>query len=194
MINANQVQELRRMTNCGMMECKQALEEAGGNLEKATEILRKSGAAKAVKKSQRSADQGLVASYIHAGGKVGVLLKLNCETDFVAKNDVFRQLAHDLALHVAGINPLYIGIDNIPEEVRENERRIYTEQFLRSGKPKEIIDKIIDGKMQTYAAEVALLEQPFVKDQDKKVKDIINEYIAKLGENIKVAGFIRYEI
>ncbi len=194
MINANKVQELRRMTNCGMMECKNALEESGGDMEEAALILRKSGAAKAVKKSERTADQGLVASYIHAGGKVGVLLKLNCETDFVAKNDMFGQLAHDLALHIAGINPLYISVDDIPQEVRENERRIYTEQFSGSGKPKEIIDKIIEGKMQTYAAEVALLEQPFVKDQDKKIKDIINEYIAKLGENIKVAGFVRYEI
>ncbi|MFY9458002.1 MAG: translation elongation factor Ts [Candidatus Spechtbacterales bacterium] len=194
MIDANQVQKLRMMTNCGMMECKKALEESGGDLANAALILRKSGAAKAVKKFERVANQGLVVSYIHAGGKVGVLLKLCCETDFVAKNDLFGQLAHDLALHIAGINPLYISGDDIPEEIRENERRIYTEQFSRSGKPIELIAKIIDGKMQTYAAEVALLEQPFVKDQDKKVKDVINEYIVKLGENIKVAGFVRYEI
>jgi elongation factor Ts len=194
MINANQVQELRRMTNCGMMECKNALAEAGGNLEKATEILRKSGAAKAVKKGERAAAAGIVESYIHAGGKVGVLLKLHCETDFVARNDMFGQLAHDIALHIAGMNPMYVSMDDIPEDVRENERRIYSEQFAGSGKSADIIKKIIDGKMQTYAAEVALLEQPFVKDQDKKVKDIINEYIAKLGENIRVGGFVRYEI
>ena len=194
MVSAKQVQQLREMTNCGMMECKKALEEADGNLEKAGEILRKSGAAKAVKKSIRSAEEGIVESYIHAGGKVGVLLKLNCETDFVAKNELFQQLAHDLALHIAGMNPLYISMDDIPEDTQKNERRIYGEQFSGSGKPQEIVDKIIEGKMQSYAAEIALLEQSFVKDQDKKIKDMINEYIAKLGENIKVGGFVRYEI
>ena len=194
MISAQQVQKLREMTNCGMMECKQALSEARGDMEKAVEILRKSGAAKAVNKSERSASQGLVESYIHAGGKVGVLLKLHCETDFVAKNEMFKQLAHDIALHVAGMNPMYVSIEDIPQEVKDNERRIYKEQFAGSGKPEDILSKIIDGKMQTYAAEIALLEQPFVKDQDKKVKDVISEYIAKLGENIKVGGCVRYEI
>jgi elongation factor Ts len=194
MISAQQVQKLRLMTNCGMMECKKALEEAGGVTEKAVEILRMSGAAKAVKKGERTAEQGIIESYIHAGGKVGVLLKLHCETDFVARNESFKHLAHDLALHIAGMRPLYVSAEDIPEEVKESERRIYTEQFRESGKPAEILKKIIDGKMQTYAAEVALLEQPFVKDQDRKVKDIINDYIAKLGENIKVGGFIRYEI
>lgn len=177
-----------------MMECKKALAEANGDVEKASEILRKSGAAKAVKKSERTTRQGLVTAYIHAGGKVGVLLKLHCETDFVAKNELFRELSHDLALHIAGMNPLYVSVDDIPEAVKENERRIYREQFTNSGKPAEIVDKIIEGKAQTYAAEVALLEQAFVKDQDKKVKDVVNDYIAKLGENIQVGGFTRYEI
>ena len=194
MVDAKQVQQLRGMTNCGMMECKNALEEAGGDLEKAVEALRKSGAAKAVKKSGREASQGIIESYIHAGGKVGVLLRLHCETDFVAKNEMFRQLAHDIALHIAGMNPMYVSTDDIPQEVRENERRIYKEQFADSGKPAEIVDKIIDGKMQNYAAEIALLEQSFVKNQDKKIKDVINEYIAKLGENIQVGDFVRYEI
>jgi len=194
MVSAQQVQKLRIMTNCGMMECKKALEAAGGVMDKAVEILRTSGVAKAVQKAERTAGQGVVESYIHAGGKVGVLLKLNCETDFVAKNESFKQLAHDLALHIAGMKPLYVSQDDIPEEVRESERRIYTEQFKGLNKPQEIMNKIIEGKIQTYSAEVALLEQPFAKDQDRKVKDIINDYIAKLGENIKVRGFVRYEI
>ncbi len=194
MISAQLVQQLRAMTNCGMMECKRALAEANGNMDRAVEILRTSGAAKAVQKADRAAGEGIIESYIHAGGKVGVLLKLHCETDFVASNKSFKLLAHDLALHIAAMKPLYVSTEDMPEDVRESEHRIYTEQFARSGKPQEIIDKIIAGKMQTYAAEVALLEQPFVKDQDKKVKDIINEYIAKLGENIKVGGFVRYDI
>lgn len=193
-ISVEQVKKLREMTGVGMMECKKALEEASGDLDKAVEILRKSGAAKAVNKSDRSTHQGIIESYIHTGGKVGVLLKLHCETDFVAKNELFRQLAHDLALHIAGMNPLYVSVDDIPEEIKENEMRIYKEQFAASGKPEEIVNKIIEGKMQNYAAEVTLFEQSYVKDQDKKVRDIINEYIAKLGENIKVGGFVRYEI
>jgi len=194
MITAKQVQQLRQMTNCGMMECKKALEEAAGNIDKAAEILRTTGAAKAVKKSDRSTGQGIIESYIHAGGKVGVLLKLNSETDFVAKNELFKHLAHDLAMHIAAMSPMYVNAEDIPEEVKENERRIYKVQFSGSGKPEEIITKIIEGKMQNYAAEVALLEQGYVKDPDKKVKDIIDEHIAKLGENIRVGGFVRYEI
>lgn len=193
-ISVDKVKELREMSGVGMMECKRALDEAGGDMEKAIEILRKTGAAKAVKKSQRSTDQGMVESYIHAGAKVGVLLKLLCETDFVAKNEVFKQLAHDLALHVAGMKPLYVSFEDIPGDVKESEKRIYREQFASSGKPSEIIEKIIEGKIQTFASEIVLLEQPFVKDQDKKVKDVINEHVAKLGENIRVGGFARYEI
>lgn len=176
------------------MECKRALADSGGDTEKAREMLRKSGATKAIAKSERSTGAGIVEAYIHPGGRIGVLLKLHCETDFVARNDLFRQLAHDLVLHIAGMSPTHISADDIPEEIKENERRIYGEQFRDSGKPQDIIAKIIEGKMQTYAAEVSLLEQPYVKDQDKKVKDVISEYVAKLGENIRVAGFIRYEI
>ena len=194
MVSAQQVQQLRELTACGMMECKKALETANGNIEKAVEILRTTGAAKAVKKAEREASAGIIESYIHAGGKVGVLLELHCETDFVAQNEMFRQLAHDLALHIAGMDPLYVSADDIPKEVKENESRIYREQFADSGKPAEIVDKIIEGKIQAYAQDVALLEQSFVKDQDKKVKDVLNEYIAKLGENIQVGGFTRYEI
>lgn len=194
MIRAELVQQLRERTGVGMMECKKALEEAGGDVTKAIEILRKSGAAKAVKKGDRSAAEGLIEAYIHTGGKVGVLLRLQCETDFVARNELFKQLAHDICLHIAGMKPLYVSLEEIPEEVRESEKRIYTEQFEGSGKPNEIVQKIVEGKMQNYAAETVLLEQPYVKDGDKKVKDIINEYILKLGENIKVGGFVRYEI
>lgn len=194
MINAKLVQQLRDQTGAGMMECKKALEEAGGDSDKAREILRKSGAAKALKKSERSAEAGTIEAYIHPGGRVGVLLKLQCETDFVARNELFGQLAHDLALHIAGMTPLYVSSDDISEEIKESERRLYREQFAGSGKSEEIFAKIIEGKMQAYAAEVSLLEQPFVKDQDKKVKDVIQEYVVKLGENIRVAGFTRYEI
>lgn len=194
MVSAQQVQKLREQTGVGMMECKKALEEAGGDMEKAVQILRKAGTAKAIKKAERSVDQGIIESYIHAGGKIGVLLKLLCETDFVAKNELFKQLAHDLALHIAGMRPLYISVEDIPGEIKESERRIYREQFANSGKPQEIIEKIIDGKMQSFAQDIVLLEQPFVKDQDKKVKDLISEYVAKLGENIKAGGFVRYEI
>lgn len=194
MITAEQVQQLRERTGVGMMECKKALEEAGGNIEKAGEILRKSGAAKAIKKGERSAAEGIIEAYIHPGGKIGVLLRLQCETDFVARNELFHQLAHDLALHIAGMKPTHVAVEDIPEEIRENEKRIYSEQFAGTGKPKEIIDKIIEGKMQNFASEVALLEQPYVKDGDKKVKEIISEYILKLGENIKVGGFTRFEI
>ncbi len=156
--------------------------------------MRKSGATKALKKSERSTGAGIIESYIHPGGRVGVLLKLQCETDFVARNELFRQLAHDLVLHIAGMNPMHVSSDDIAEETKESERRLYREQFAGSGKPEEILNKIIEGKMSAYAAEVSLLEQPYVKDQDKKVKDVIQEYIGKLGENIRVAGFVRYEI
>lgn len=194
MITADQVKKLRDRTGVSMMECKKALEEARGDLEKAGEILRTSGAAKAVRKAERATQAGIIESYIHAGGKVGVLLKVQCETDFVARNEQFKQLAHDIALHIAGMNPLYVSIDDIPQEVQENEKRIYAEQFAGSGKSQEIVEKIIEGKIRTYAAEVALLEQPYVKDQDKKVQDVINDAIAKLGENISVGEFTRYEI
>lgn len=194
MVKAKEVQQLRNMTGCGMMECKKALDEAGGDIEKAGEILRKSGAVKALKKSERSTEQGIIEAYIHAGSKVGTLVKLFCETDFVAKNEQFKQLAHDIALHIAGMKPLYVSAEEIPDEIKENEKRIYKEQLEGSGKPEEIVNKIIEGKIQAYAEEVSLLEQPFVKDQDKKVKDVINEYVAKLGENIRVGGFTRYEI
>jgi len=194
MVSAQSVQQLREKTGVGMMECKKALEEAGGDMNKAIEILRKSGMAKAVKKSERSTDQGIVEAYIHGGGRVGVLLKLLCETDFVAKNDTFKQLAHDLSLHIAGMRPMYVSMDDIPEDIKESERRIYREQFAGSGKPPEVIEKIVEGKLKSFGAELALIEQPFVKDQDKRVGDVINDYIAKLGENIKVGGFVRYEI
>lgn len=194
MVSAKLVQQLRDQTGAGMMECKNALEEAGGDSKLAGEILRKSGATKALKKSERSVEAGIIEAYIHPGGRVGVLLKLQCETDFVARNELFRKLAHDLALHIAGMAPLYVSSDDIAEEIKESERRLYHEQFAGSGKPEEILSKIIEGKMQAYAAEVSFLEQPYVKDQDKKVKDVIREYIGKLGENIRVAGFTRYEI
>ena len=194
MISAQQVQQLREMTGIGMMDAKKALEEAGGDIDKAGELLRKSGAVKALSKAGRSVEQGVIEAYIHAGNKIGVLLKLLCETDFVARNEQFRQLAHDIALHIAGMKPIYVSADDIPQDVKESETRIYKEQFSGSGKPEDIVNKIIEGKMAAYAAEVSLLDQPYIKDQDKKVKDIIEEHIAKLGENIKVEDFTRFEI
>lgn len=194
MVSAQEVQKLREMTGVGMMDAKRALEESNGDIEKAGELLRKSGAAKALNKAGRSVAEGIVEAYIHPGGRVGALLKLLCETDFVARNEQFHQLAHDLTLHIAAMKPLYVSAEDIPDEVKENEMRIYREQVAGLGKPEEIVNNIIEGKMRAYAAEISLLEQPFVKDQDRKVKNLINDYIEKLGENIKVGEFIRYEI
>lgn len=176
------------------MDAKKALEESGDDFEKAKEILRKAGAALASKKSARKAREGLVASYIHANGKLGVLLKLYCETDFVARTEEFKTLANDLAMHIAAMDPQYISADDVPADVVEAERKIYAEQFAGSEKPEEVIEDIVKGKMAKFASEVSLLEQPFVKDSDKSVKSLIEEYVAKLGENIQVGDFARYEL
>jgi len=189
-----QIQKLRQETGAGVMDVKNALTEAGGDEEKAREILRKKGAALAAKKGARETHEGLVVSYIHAGGKIGVLLKLYCETDFVARTEDFRALSDDLAMHIAAMDPEYVSAENIPEDVIETEKRIYKEQFADSDKPKDVIEKIIDGKVQKFANEVCLLGQSFVKNPDKKIEGIIQEYIAKLGENIQVGGFVRYEL
>lgn len=189
-----QIQKLRQETGAGIMDVKNAITEADGDEEKAREILRKKGAALAAKKGARETHEGLVVSYIHAGGKIGVLLKLYCETDFVARTEDFHALADDLAMHIAAMDPEYISVENIPEDVIETEKRIYKEQFADSDKPEDVIEKIIDGKVEKFASEVCLLGQSFVKNPDKKIGDIIQEYIAKLGENIQVGGFARYEL
>jgi len=193
-IDAKIVKELRDKTGAGMMDCKRALVETNGNLEKAVEALRKAGVAKAEKKGTRSAQEGLVYSYIHHGGRLGVLVEVNCETDFVAKTDGFKELVHNLAIQIAATNPVSVSREQVPEELVKSEQDIYTEQAKNSKKPDKVIEKIVVGKMDKYFQETCLLEQPFIKDPDKIVKDLITESIATLGENISVGRYIRYAV
>lgn len=188
------IQQLRAQTGAGIMDVKKALEEASGDVEKAKDILRKRGAAIAAKKGSREAKEGLVVSYIHAGSKVGVLLKLYCETDFVALTEEFQQLARDIAMHIAATDPEYLSPKDIPHEVMDKEKEIYKEQFKDSGKSDDVTNKIIEGKLNKFVGEVSLLQQAFVKDQDKSIAKLIEEHIAKLGENIQVGEFVRYEL
>jgi len=194
MTSAGEIKKLREQTGAGIMDVKNALQEAGGDFEKAQEILRKKGAAIAAKKGTREVKDGIIISYIHAGGKVGVLLKLYCETDFVAKTNEFQILANDIAMHIAAMDPEYVSKEHIPQDVTEAEKKIYQEQFADANKPDDIVNKIIEGKLDKFAQENSLLEQAFVKDQDKTVGGLIEEYIAKLGENIQVGEFVRYEL
>lgn len=187
--------KLRQLTGAGMSDCKKALDETGGDIEKAIDYLRKKGEVKAAKKAaDRTAGEGIIHAYIHAGGKVGVLLQLNCETDFVARNQEFQNLAHDLAMHIAAAHPLYIKPEDVPQEEIEKEKSIYREQLKGEGKPENIIEKIMEGKVSKYYEEVCLLKQPYIKDDKKKVEQIITEAIAKIGEKIEVAKFARYQI
>jgi elongation factor Ts len=194
MSDAKLVKQLREMTGAGILDCKKALEEAGGDLEKAAEILRKKGIAKAAKKASRETKEGIIHSYIHAGGRVGVLLELNCETDFVARNELFQELAKELAMQIAAMKPKYVSREDIPEEVINKEKEIAREAAISEGKPEHIADKIAQGKLEKYFKEVVLLEQPYIKDDKKTIEELIKEYIAKLGENIKVSRFCRYEV
>ena len=193
-IDAKIVKELRDKTGAGMMDCKRALVETNGNLVKAVEALRKAGVTKAEKKGIRSAQDGLVYSYIHHGGRLGVLVEVNCETDFVAKTDGFKELVHNLAIQIAATNPVSVSREQVPEELVKSEQDIYTEQAKNSKKPDKMIEKIVTGKMDKYFQEICLLEQPFIKDPDKIVKDLITESIATLGENISVGRYIRYAV
>jgi elongation factor Ts len=186
------VKQLREKTNAGMMDCKKALVEAGGDLEKAEDILRKKGIASASKKASRSVKEGVVASYIHLQGKVGVLVEVNCETDFVAKNDIFRELVKDLTLHIAAAHPIYVVRDEVPEAVIEREREIYQEQV--KGKPANVVEKIVDGKLEKFYGSVCLLDQAFIKDPDKTIKDLVASKIAELGENIVIRRFARFAV
>lgn len=190
----DKIKQLRDQTCASMLECKKAMEEASGDLEAAIEILRRNGAIMAGKKSCRETKEGIIEAYIHANGKIGVLLELNCETDFVARNEMFRELAHDLAMHIAAMSPRYLNVVDVPREIIEREKDIYREQLTESGKPAQIINQIIEGKIRKYNQEICLLEQPFVKDQDLTVKDAVNDCISKIGENIKIGKFIRFEI
>ena len=184
------IKELRDLTGAGILEIKQALEEAGSNKDKAVEILRKKGSLKLGKKADRVTKEGIVEAYIHPGSKVGVLLELNCETDFVARTEDFKNLAKDLALHVAAAAPQYISSADVPQEIQDKEKEIYKEQV--KGKPEDVVGKILEGKLAKYFEEVCLLEQPFVKNPDKKVKDLIAEAVSKIGENIQVRRFSRF--
>ncbi|RMF06153.1 MAG: translation elongation factor Ts [Candidatus Neomarinimicrobiota bacterium] len=193
-INAKLVKELRDRTGAGMMDCKKALVETNGDLDKAVDALRKAGVAKAEKKGARTANEGLIYSYIHHGGRLGVLLDISCETDFVAKTEGFRELAHNLAMQIAATNPLAIRREDLDPAVVDHEKEIYTEQARNSGKPDHIIEKMVEGRLNKFYQEVCLIEQPFIKDPDKKVKDLITEAIATLGENITVNRFTRYAV
>ena len=193
-ISANMVKELREKTGAGMMDCKRALASSDGDLEKAVTILREQGLSRAAKKASREAREGLITAYIHPGDKLGVMLEINCETDFVARTDDFKALCKDMAMQVAAANPLVVHRDNLDAELVNKEKEIFKSQALNEGKPEKIIDKIIAGKLEKYFQEVVLLEQAFIKDQDKTIGDIINEAIAKFGENIQIKRFIRYRL
>jgi len=193
-IDATIVKKLREITGAGMMDCKKALVETDGDIDKAVDFLRKSGIAKAEKKGERTAKEGLVFSYIHHGGRLGVLLELNCETDFVAKTDGFSDLANNISMQIAATNPLSISRDEIEQSVLDREKEIFADQAKESGKPENIIDKIVDGKVEKYFAESCLLEQQYIKDPDRKVFDLITESVATLGENIVINRFIRFAI
>ncbi|MCX7845886.1 MAG: translation elongation factor Ts [Dictyoglomaceae bacterium] len=194
-ISLEMIKELREKTGAGVMDAKRALQEANGDMEKAILILREKGIVKAAKKATRVAKEGIIESYIHTGSKLGVLLELNCETDFVARTDEFKNLAKDLCLQIAGMNPLYISREDIPQEVLEREKNIYMAQLEKEGnKPSHVIEKIVVGRLEKFFEEVCLLEQPFVKNPEIKVKDLLTEAISKLGENIVIRRFVRYVV
>jgi elongation factor Ts len=194
MIDGNQVRELRQRTGAGIMDCKKALEETGGDLEKAIDQLRKKGLASAAKKMGRVTKEGTVGSYIHPGGKIGVLVEVNCETDFVAKTSEFQNLVKDTAMQIAAANPLYLNRDEVPPEVTEKEIQILRTQALESGKPEKVIDRIVEGRMEKFYSEVCLLEQPFIKDPDVTVREVVNSAISKTGENISIRRFARFQL
>ncbi|MFO1450542.1 MAG: translation elongation factor Ts [Opitutaceae bacterium] len=191
-ITAQMVNELRAQTGAGLMDCKRALVDSNGNVEEAITILRKKGAASAAKKADRAAKEGLIESYIHLGGKVGVMIEVNCETDFVARNDEFRLFVKDLCLHIAAASPLYVSRDQVPEADLASEREIAAAQVV--GKPPAAIQKIVEGKLEKFYSSVVLLDQPFVKIPEKTVKELITEKIAKTGENIQIRRFVRYQL
>jgi len=193
-ITSTQVKELRERTGIGMMECKKALEEAGGDADKAIGILRKKGYARAKDKAGRATTAGLVGSYIHLNGKLGVLVEVGCESDFVARNPEFQELVKNISLHIAAANPRYVSSEEIPAEILEEEKAIVREQFKDSKKPAEVVDKIVQGKLGKFYEEVCLLDQPFIKDDKVTIKQMIQSYVAKFGENIQVGRFARFEI
>lgn len=193
-VTPEHIKNLRERTGAGIMDCKKALLDSSGNVDSAIEYLRKKGLASAVKKADRATSDGSVISYIHAGGKIGVLVEINCETDFVARTDAFQALCKDVAMHIAAANPLFVKRDEVDAKFLEKEKNVYTAQAKETGKPDAIIAKIVEGKIDRYYSEICLLEQNYVKDPDKKVQDIISEKIAVLGENITVKRFARFQL
>ncbi len=194
MITSALIKELREKTGAGMLNCKKALEETNGDIEKAIELLREKGLSAAAKKSDRIAAEGIVDSYIHLGGRIGVLVEVNCETDFVGKNEDFKSFVRDIAMHIAAANPLYISKEEVPEKVIEKEKAILKAQALNEGKSENIVEKMVEGRIKKYYQEICLLEQPFIKDPDKTVEDIVKEQISRIGENIRIRRFVRYEM
>jgi len=193
-ITAKQVKELRDKTNVGLMECKKALAESNGNIDEAVKILRKKGIAKAEKKASRDSSEGIIYAYIHPGSKLGVLLELSCETDFVARTDDFKKMANQIAMHIAATNPMAISEDDIDPKIIEDEKEIYKEQALAAGKPEKIVDKIVEGRLKKYYTENCLLDQPLVMDEDITIKELISNAVLKLGENISIKRIVRYQI
>lgn len=194
MITADAVKELRRRSGAGMMECKRALEEAEGDLERALDVLRQKGAASAARRAGRVAHEGLVEAYVHPGGKIGVLVEVSCETDFVAKTDEFKLLARQLAMQVAATDPVAVDRESVPDELLQREREIYLGQARETGKPPAIVEKIVAGKIEKFYADVVLLEQPFIRDPERRVRDVVQETGAKLGENVVVRRFARFAV
>lgn len=193
-ITAALVKELRERTGAGMMDCKKALTETAGDVDKAIDFLREKGLAAAAKKAGRVAAEGLVESYIHGGGRIGVLVEVNCETDFVAKTDAFKELVKDIAMHIAAANPAYLKKEEVPTAELEHEQAVLAEQARNEGKPEKIIEKMVSGRIEKYYKEVCLMEQTFVKDPDKTISDLITESIATIGENISIRRFARYQL
>ena len=193
-ISAELVKKLREKTGVGLMDCKEALKNADGDMEKAIEYLREKGLAKLQKRMGKVASEGVIASYIHTGGKVGTMVEVNCETDFVANTKEFQEFAKDIAMQITASNPIYVKREDIPEEVKEKEKNIYRKQAIESGKPEKILDKIADGKMEKFYQEVCLIEQPFIKNQDITVKELLEELVVKMGEKILVNRFMRFQL
>ena len=193
-VSANVVKELREKTGAGFMDCKRALAETGGDLDKAIDYLRQRGVAAAAKKADRVATDGAVGAYVHPGGKIGVLLEINCQTDFVARTADFQTLLKDMAMQIAAANPRYVRREEVSGGELEKEKTIYRQQAVESGKPEKIVDKIVEGKLERFYSEICLLEQAFIKDPDRKVSDVINNAIARLGENIQIRRYARYHL
>lgn len=194
MVSASDVKTLRERSGAGMMDCKNALAEANGDMEKASEILREKGLAAAVKKAGRIAAEGVVGSYIHMGGKIGVLVEVNCETDFVAKTDAFQAFVKDIAMHIAAANPMYVSEEEVDPAVLEKEKEILTAQALNEGKPANVVEKMVEGRIKKFKKEICLLDQPFVKDPDKTVQELVTDQIGTIGEKISIRRFARFEM